>query len=91
MNEENKYTEGTWIVMEYGFDMKRFYVAEVAGNTRRLSHPSYLTSDGVWMSVAEIDKKGAQVIGVGKPKRYWRWLPWREGVVPFHYPVRQTK
>lgn len=79
---------GAWFTMQYGFDRYKFYIAEVAGSRFRISRKGWCSTDGVWMTRSEMEGIGhrAEYIGQGRPKRLWKWLPWKDVVVPFFEP-----
>lgn len=82
---------GDWFLMEYGFDVHKFYIAEICGNMVRLSKSNWLASSGEWLTRENMELRHAQYIGHGKQKWYWRWLPWRDCITPFYAPKPQIE
>jgi hypothetical protein len=79
---------GSWFTMNYGFTRYKFYIAEVAENRYRLSRRGWCSTDGVWMDRKEMESPvhRAEYIGQGRFKKLWKWLPWKDVVVPFLEP-----
>lgn len=85
------FSPGAWFLLQYGFDFQMFYITEVVGDRARISKPGWCVSAGVWLTRKQMEGPyhKAQYAGHGKPKWYWRFLPWRDVVTPFHKPTGQ--
>ena len=82
------YSTGAWFLMNYGSGRYKFYITETAGPEFRLSKRGWCVSRGDWFTRQRMEKSYYNPIylGHGKLKWYWRWLPWRDLVVPFTQP-----
>lgn len=88
MNDNNNYEPGTWIFMRYGTEFSKFYVQERIGDILLISRKAWLVSSHVSVTIEET-KNGhhkGQVIGKGKNRWFWRFLPWRDLVCPYSDP-----
>ena len=77
---------GSWLIMEYGYDQRVFYVLYVLGDSVILGHPSWLVRSATCIPKTRL--KGAELLGQGRPRWWWRFLPWRDLVVPFIKPAK---
>lgn len=80
---------GDWVNMAYGYYRHDFYVLRVLQDKYVvLGKPTWCVDTTVIKSYEELnsDYYTPIFIGKGKEKWYWRFLPWRNVIVPFKYP-----
>ncbi len=77
---------GSWLMMEFGYHWRVFYILYVLGDNVILGSPNWLVSDATQISKTRL--KGAELLGQGKQRWWWRFLPWRDLVCPFTRPAK---
>lgn len=75
---------GDWVLMRYGFEHLIFYVLSVSGKGAHLGHPEWLVSCSIFVPAEKLDR--AELLGRGKPRWWWRFVPWRQLCLPFSPP-----
>ena len=75
---------GTWLALDFGFEREVFYVVQATKEGAYLGHPKWLVSSATFMPWSRL--KGADIIGRGRPRWWWRFVPWRDLHVPFSRP-----
>lgn len=87
MNTSN-YTPvvGDWVLLQFGFDGKIFYIAQVLERGVMIGRPSWCVSSLVYMSNEEFQKSFMERIGASKRRWWWKFLPFRDVVCPFKKP-----
>lgn len=79
--------EGDWIYFRYGTSLNLMYVSMVTPGGAVLGKPNWLVSAGVFIDnhrlVAAVDENHLIHLGRGKLRCWWRFLPWRDVVIPF--------
>jgi hypothetical protein len=78
---------GDWFSAEFGFEHKIFYVVEREGEIVFATRRNWQVSAAQFFTLDEIyDKREGRYIGTGKLRWWWKFLPWRDGVVKYSYP-----
>lgn len=75
---------GSWIMMEYGFKNRDFYVYSVIEDYVELGRKNWLVSDAEYFELNDV-LRNATYLGEGKMKWYWKFLPFRDVLCPFKY------
>lgn len=71
--------------MPYGFGILTFCVINITKNRVLITKKSWCVHDAIWIN-KETFLEDADYIKTGKPKRFWKYLPWRDLVLPFTDP-----
>ena len=72
--------------MDYGFDRLEFYVVGSYPDTLALTRPCWCVSSMEYFTLTELLERAPTILGQGKLKWYWRFLPWRDVVAKYHKP-----
>jgi hypothetical protein len=79
---KDKLSVGTWVLMPYGYEHHVWYVYEVAGDMVLLGNRRWLVSGSKWFPVSYLNEN-ARILGKGKVRWWWFFLPWRNLICPF--------
>jgi len=80
----NEFRVGDWWLLDVR-GVKEYYITGVAGDKIKISTPRAATM-GVWITASDMALLDATFLGHGRPKWYWRFLPWRDLVCPYYLP-----
>lgn len=75
---------GDWLALEYGVGLNIFYVLAVDDHGAWLGNPKWLVGDAIRVPLSRL--KGAQRLGRGRARWWWRFFPMRQVVPPFSRP-----
>lgn len=75
---------GDWIDLEFGFAVRPMYVLENDGAGITYGSPNWVVSSCEYNEYKNM--KRWRYLGRGQRRWWWRFLPWRDLVVPFSKP-----
>lgn len=75
---------GVWLALDYGFERRVFYVVRASATGAWIASPRWLVSSATFVPRSRLD--GAERLGRGAARWWWRFVPWRELIVPFRKP-----
>ena len=83
-NELPELRSGDWFELKYGDYVVQWYVLGVSATSVIAGNPLWLTFSTETFSFRQIAT--AAYLGRGKPRWWWRFVPWRELIPPFSKP-----
>lgn len=75
---------GDWRLWTFGYDQCEWYVLRIKGNMVQIGQRSWLVSASMWIAKDQF-LRDSKLIGKGKYRWWWTFLPWRDCVTPFSY------
>ena len=83
----NEFRVGDWWLIDTDRNRWEFYVMQVAGDSVKFgSQQGRSIGGGLWVTIEELKPLKTTFLGHGRPKWYWRFLPWRDLVCPYYLP-----
>lgn len=83
---DKELTTGTWFFMDFGGGRKLFYVLDILNGDVLINCPTWSIGLYLTFTYSYLQERNISILGKGKRKWYWKFLPSRKNVVPFTKP-----